>query len=86
MECSKNKRAIRSHNIGTREGNKKISRVVVMLLAVAFFCTVVPAGHAAEKVKVGYLHTLAADGQMWFAIHKGCFKEQGVECPICTEP
>jgi NitT/TauT family transport system substrate-binding protein len=57
----------------------KISKVVVMLLAVAFFCAVAPAGHAAEKVKVGYLHTLAVDGQMWLAVHKGYFAEQGLE-------
>ncbi len=57
----------------------KISKVVVMLLAIAFCCTAVPAGHAAEKVKVGYLHTLAVDGQMWLAVHKGYFMEQGLE-------
>ena len=57
----------------------KISKVVVMLLAIAFCCTAAPAGHAAEKVKVGYLHTLAVDGQMWLAVHKGYFMEQGLE-------
>jgi NitT/TauT family transport system substrate-binding protein len=57
----------------------KISKVVVMLLALAFCCTAVLPGHAAEKVKVGYLHTLAVDGQMWLAVHKGYFMEQGLE-------
>ena len=57
----------------------KISKVVVMLLAIAFCCTAVLPGHAAEKVKVGYLHTLAVDGQMWLAVHKGYFMEQGLE-------
>jgi len=36
-------------------------------------------GFAAEKVKVGYLHTLAVDGQFWIGIHKGYFAEQGLE-------
>jgi NitT/TauT family transport system substrate-binding protein len=57
----------------------KISKVVVMLLAIAFCCTAVLPGHAAEKVKVGYLHTLAVDGQMWLAVHRGYFMEQGLE-------
>jgi len=57
----------------------KVSKVVVMLLAIAFCCTAVLAGHAAEKVKVGYLHTLAVDGQMWLAVHRGYFMEQGLE-------
>lgn len=57
----------------------KISKVVVMLLAVAFCCTAGLPGHAAEKVKVGYLHTLAVDGQMWLGVHKGYFAEQGLE-------
>jgi len=34
---------------------------------------------AAEKVKVGYLHTLAVDGQLWIGVHKGYFQEQGLE-------
>ncbi len=57
----------------------KVTRVMVMLLAAALFCAAVPAGHAAEKVKVGYLHTLAVDGQMWLGVHKGYFAEQGLE-------
>lgn len=34
---------------------------------------------AAEKIKVGYLHTLAVDGQFWIAMDKGYFKDQGLE-------
>ena len=34
---------------------------------------------AQEKINVGYLHTLAVDGQFWIAMEKGYFKEQGLE-------
>jgi NitT/TauT family transport system substrate-binding protein len=57
----------------------KTSKVVLILLVAACFCMVAPEGHAAEKVKVGYLHTLAVDGQMWLGVHKGYFAEQGLE-------
>jgi NitT/TauT family transport system substrate-binding protein len=33
---------------------------------------------AADSVKVGYLHTLAVDGQLWLADHMGFWKEQGL--------
>lgn len=33
---------------------------------------------AADPVKVGYLHTLAVDGQLWLADHMGFWKEQGL--------
>jgi len=33
----------------------------------------------AQKVKVGYLHTLAVDGQFWIAMEKGFFKDQGLD-------
>ncbi|MBN2035053.1 MAG: ABC transporter substrate-binding protein [Deltaproteobacteria bacterium] len=36
-------------------------------------------GLAAEKIKVGYLHTLAVDGQFWVGMNKGYFAEQGLE-------
>jgi len=55
------------------------SKIAIVLLIGLFCLSAVPSGHAVEKVKVGYLHTLAVDGQMWLAIHKGYFKEQGVE-------
>jgi NitT/TauT family transport system substrate-binding protein len=31
------------------------------------------------KVKVGYLHTLAVDGQIWLAMDRGSFAKNGVE-------
>lgn len=40
---------------------------------------VVSAGHAQETVRVGYLHTLAVDGQFWTAIDNGLFEEQGLD-------
>ena len=57
----------------------KIFRIAMVLMIGVLFFSLVPAGHAVEKVKVGYLHTLAVDGQMWLGIHKGYFKEQDVE-------
>jgi NitT/TauT family transport system substrate-binding protein len=33
---------------------------------------------SAQTVRVGYLHTLAVDGQFWIAMEKGYFKEQGL--------
>jgi len=34
---------------------------------------------AKSKVRVGYLHTLAVDGQMWLADHLGAFAKHGIE-------
>ena len=34
---------------------------------------------ASGKVKVGYLHTLAVDGQMWLAESKGIWKKHGLD-------
>jgi len=34
---------------------------------------------ARTKVRVGYLHTLAVDGQMWLAEHLGAFGKNGIE-------
>ena len=31
------------------------------------------------RVRAGYLHTLAVDGQLWLAEHRGHFEEQGLE-------
>src|SRR5262245_47124114 len=31
------------------------------------------------KIRVGYLHTLAVDGQMWLADHLGAFDKNGLE-------
>src|SRR5262245_17051832 len=34
---------------------------------------------AKTKIRVGYLHTLAVDGQMWLADHRGAFDKNGLE-------
>jgi NitT/TauT family transport system substrate-binding protein len=34
---------------------------------------------AKAKIRVGYLHTLAVDGQMWLADHLGAFAKHGLE-------
>jgi len=52
-------------------------RYVVLALALALWFA--PAALAAETVNVGYLHTLAVDGQFWIAMEKGYFKEEGLE-------
>ena len=52
-------------------------RYVVIALALALWFA--PAALAAETVNVGYLHTLAVDGQFWIAMEKGYFKEDGLE-------
>jgi len=52
-------------------------RYVVLALVLALWFA--PAVLAAETVNVGYLHTLAVDGQFWIAMEKGYFKEEGLE-------
>ena len=32
-----------------------------------------------KKVKVGYLHTLAVDGQIWTGMQRGSFAKEGVD-------
>ncbi|HWB47076.1 MAG TPA: ABC transporter substrate-binding protein [Hyphomicrobiaceae bacterium] len=34
---------------------------------------------AKTKIRIGYLHTLAVDGQMWAADHLGAFQKNGLE-------
>src|SRR5689334_24918457 len=34
---------------------------------------------AKTKIRVGYLHTLAVDGQMWLADHLGAWKKNGLD-------
>jgi NitT/TauT family transport system substrate-binding protein len=34
---------------------------------------------ARTKIRIGYLHTLAVDGQMWLADHLGAFNKNGLE-------
>ena len=57
----------------------KYSKLTIMaMLVVISFCLAAPA-LAVDKIKVGYLHTLAVDGQFWIGVHKGYFKDQGLE-------
>jgi NitT/TauT family transport system substrate-binding protein len=37
------------------------------------------AGQAPVKVRAGYLHTLAVDGQIWLADHLGTWKKEGLD-------
>src|SRR4051812_39080516 len=43
----------------------------------------VPAlAQAATKVRVGYLHTLAVDGQIWLGMERGSFAKQGLDLEL----
>lgn len=56
----------------------RVAKLVVLAMVLAMVLGLSgPA--AAEKIKVGYLHTLAVDGQFWIAMEKGYFKDQGLE-------
>ncbi|MDZ7580851.1 MAG: ABC transporter substrate-binding protein [Deltaproteobacteria bacterium] len=56
----------------------RVAKLVVFVMVLALVLGL--SGPAtAEKVKVGYLHTLAVDGQFWIAMEKGFFKDQGLE-------
>ncbi len=57
----------------------KFPKIIAVIFMVAFAFSFIGPVSAAEKVKVGYLHTLAVDGQFWIAMEKGYFKEQGLE-------
>ncbi|MEP7206924.1 MAG: ABC transporter substrate-binding protein [Casimicrobiaceae bacterium] len=37
---------------------------------------------ARSKVKVGYLHTLAVDGQIWLGMHRGDFAKAGLDLEL----
>lgn len=37
---------------------------------------------ARKKVKVGYLHTLAVDGQIWTGMNRGSFEKQGLDLDL----
>jgi NitT/TauT family transport system substrate-binding protein len=37
---------------------------------------------AKTKVRVGYLHTLAVDGQIWTGVDRGTFEQQGLELEL----
>src|SRR5262245_8636357 len=36
-------------------------------------------GQARTPVRIGYLHTLAVDGQLWLATHLGAWARNGIE-------
>ena len=57
----------------------KTWKLATVVIALGF--ALMPLGPAAaqEKINVGYLHTLAVDGQFWIAMDQGYFKEQGLE-------
>jgi NitT/TauT family transport system substrate-binding protein len=57
----------------------KMSKLTVLILVFAITLGVGGVAAAADKVKVGYLHTLAVDGQFWIGMNKGYFAEQGLE-------
>src|SRR4030042_2703600 len=62
-----------------KEKIMKRSKLVVLMLVFAITLCTSGVAVAANKVKVGYLHTLAVDGQFWIGVHKGYFAEQGLE-------
>src|SRR4051812_6370368 len=37
---------------------------------------------AATKVRVGYLHTLAVDGQIWLGMERGSFAQQSLDLEL----
>jgi sulfonate transport system substrate-binding protein len=57
---------------------RKSKVIVVLGVALVLF---LGSGTAwsAQKIKVGYLHTVAVDGQFWIAMEKGFFKQQGLD-------
>jgi NitT/TauT family transport system substrate-binding protein len=58
---------------------KKHARIMSIVIIALIGLWLSPSAQALEKIKVGYLHTLAVDGQFWIGVHKGYFKEQGLE-------
>jgi len=57
----------------------KRSKLLVIMVVFAITLCLSGAAVAADKIKVGYLHTLAVDGQFWIGVNKGYFAEQGLE-------
>ena len=57
----------------------KHSKVVLCFFVLALVLGWTLQASAAEKVRVGHLHTLAVDGQFWIAMEKGYFKEEGLD-------
>jgi len=51
--------------------------------ALAGFAPAAPAiAQARTKIRVGYLHTVAVDGQIWTGIDRGSFAKQGLELEL----
>lgn len=55
-----------------------ISRRFQFCFALLFVLLCALPAHAAEKAKIGYLHTPAVDSQLWIGQDKGYFAEQGL--------
>lgn len=52
-------------------------------LAMAGFAPAAPAiAQAKTKIRVGYLHTVAVDGQIWTGVDRGSFAKQGLELEL----
>src|ERR671923_1430263 len=51
--------------------------------ALGAFTAAAPAiAQAKTKVRVGYLHTVAVDGQIWTGMDRGAFDKQGLELEL----
>lgn len=68
-----------------RQGReKKLHLGLALLLAAALLLSGTSMTHAQEsteptEVTIGYLHTLAVDGQFWLADHYGFWEDQGIK-------
>ena len=52
-------------------------------LALGGFAASAPAiAQAKTKVRVGYLHTVAVDGQIWTGMDRGTFDKQGLDLEL----
>lgn len=52
-------------------------------LALGTFTASAPAiAQAKTKVRVGYLHTVAVDGQIWTGMDRGSFERQGLDLEL----
>ena len=57
----------------------RVSKIALVIMAVVICFGAATTASALDKVKIGYLHTLAVDGQFWLMVHKGYFEQQGLE-------
>lgn len=57
----------------------KLAGAAAILPGIAPLVSAPAIAAAPTKVKVGYLHTLAVDGQMWLAESQGLWKEHGLD-------